>query len=272
MAVQDVIAAGRRRRPGLVVLVSAGLLLVLIAAAAALVVLHRRDQHADQVARIVLSGAPIGLSAVGVASNHRVAVVLTITSGTTARVVDAHVTGTGWEAVHGSGVGLARDVDCLGDPPLPTSAEAVLELHGQRRAVDLLTDAGLVDVLRRTGREACGDVDARRALSLKASGTVRRPGGGLQLALVVINRSTHSVTVRGIAVAGLHATPARRLPLVLRPRTTVRMMVVLDPRGCGRGPAVVALSIDGLGGPAYVSVASADLPQLAAQVRKARCG
>jgi hypothetical protein len=251
--------------------VSAGLLLVLVAAAASLVVLHRRDQHADQVARIVLSGAPIGLSAVGVASDHRVAVVLTVTSGTAARIVDAHVTGTGWEAVHGSGVGLVRDVDCLGDPPLPTSAEAVLELHGQRRAVDLLTDAGLVDVLRRTGREACGDVDARRALSLKASGTVRRPGG-LQLALVVINRSTHSVTVRGIAVAGLHATPARRLPLVLRPHTTVRMMVVLDPRGCGRGSAVVALSIDGLGGPAYVSVASADLPQLAAQVRKVRCG
>jgi hypothetical protein len=271
VAVQDVIGGENRRRPGPAALVSGALLLVLITAASSVVVLHRREQHADRSARIALDAATIGVSAIGVASDHRVAVVLSVASGTAAKVVDAHVTGDGWKAVHGNDVGLVRIVDCESDPRLPSSADAVLELHGQRRAVDLLTNPDVFEVLRRTGREACGDVDARRALTLKASGTVRRPGGGLQLALVLTNRSTHLVTVRGLAVAGLHVTPPRPLPLLLRPRTTVRMIVVLDPRGCGRGPAVVGLSIDGQGGPAYASVASADLPQLAARVRQVHC-
>ncbi|MFN2539331.1 MAG: hypothetical protein ABR549_14450 [Mycobacteriales bacterium] len=270
MAAQDVIPAVLHRRRGPIAALAGVLVLLLVAGAAALVALRREDHHDDVVARATLAKAVFDVTAVGVATDHRVAVVLSVTSGTRAELVDAHVTGDGWEAVHNKSVGLVRTVDCKGDPPLPITAEAVVELHGQRRAVDLLTEPGLAEVVRRTGREACGDVDARRALVLKASGTVRVPGG-LQLALVVTNRSAHLVTLKRVAVGQLHVRTSKPLPTVLRPHTTLRMIVVLDARGCGKTAPLVGVSIAGRGGPAYLTVASADLPQLAVRVRQERC-
>lgn len=267
---QDVLAAKPRRRPGPTALISAALALIVVAASAALVILHRQDQQADDAARRVLESAVIGVSAVGVASDHRIAVVLSVTTGTSAKLVDAHVTGDGWQAVHDKGVGLVRVVDCRAAPPMPTGAQAVLELHGQRRSVDLLLDSSVFDVLRHTGREACGDVDAARALTLKASGTVLVPGG-LQLALVVTNRSAHPVMLEAVSVGRLHLRTSKRLPVRLAPRTTLRTVVVVDARGCGASAGVVGLAIDGQGGPAFLTVASADLPQLAAHIRRARC-
>ena len=271
MAAQDVIAAvpARRHRP--VIAIAATLVLVLVAGATALVVLHRHDQHEDLVARTTLANAVFGITAVGVATDHRIALVLTVRSTTGAKLVGAQVTGLGWEAVHHRSVGLVRAVDCTGAPPLPTSADAIVELHGQRRSVDLLSDPGLLDVVLRTGREACGDVDASRALALKASGTVRVPGG-LQLALVVTNRSAHLVTLKRVTVGLLHLRTSKPVPAVLRPHATLRMIVVLDARGCGRPASLVAVAVDGRGGPAHLKVASADLPQLAARIHQERCG
>jgi hypothetical protein len=162
-------------------------------------------------------------------------------------------------------------VDCTGIPPLPFTAAAVVERHGQRRDLDLLTDLDLAAIVVRTTHEACGDVDARRALSLKASGTVRVPGG-LQLALVVKNRSAHPVTLKGVGVGKLHLRTSKRLPTVIAPRKVLRMIVVLDARGCGAAAGVVGVTVDGRGGPAYLTVASADLPQLAVRIRHERCG
>lgn len=271
MAAQDVLAAAAPRRHRLAHAVAAALVLVLVSGAAALVVLRRHDHHEDLAAREALARAAFAVSAVGVATDHRVALVLSLRSATRVRLVDAHVTGAGWQAVHNRSVGLVLLVDCKGEPPLPTSAEAVVELHGQRRAVDLLVDPGLPEVVRRTGQEACGDVDARRALALKASGTVRVPGG-LQLALVVTNRSEHPVTLERVTVGRLHVRTSKPLPAVLRPRATLRMIVVLDARGCGRSAPVVGLDVDGRGGPAFLTVDSADLPQLAPRIRHERCG
>jgi hypothetical protein len=271
VAAQDVIAAVPPGRHRPVVAIAATLVLLLVAGATALVVLRRHDHHEDLVARTALANAVFGITAVGVATDHRIAVVLSLHSATGAKLVDAQVTGLGWEAVHHRSVGLVRAVDCTGDPPLPTSADAIVELHGQRRAVDLLSDPGLLDVVLRTGREACGDVDARRALTMKASGTVRVPGG-LQLALVVTNRSAHLVTLRRVSVGRLHLRTSKPVPAVLRPGSTLRMIVVLDARGCGRPAPVVEVLVDGRGGPARLTVSSADLPQLAARIHQERCG
>lgn len=270
MAAQDVIAAVPQRRHRPVVGIASALVLVLAAGAAALVVMRRHDHHEDLVARSTLANAAFAVTAVGVATDHRIALVLSLHSATRARLVDAQVTGDGWQAVHDHSVGLVRVVDCRGEPALPTSADAVVELHGQRRAVDLLVNPNLIDVVRRTGREACGDVDARRALTLKASGTVRVPGG-LQLALVITNRSAHPVTLKRVTVGRLHLRTSKPVPAVIRPRSTLRMIVVLDARGCGKAASVVGLDIDGRGGPAYLTVSSADLPQLAPRIRQERC-
>jgi hypothetical protein len=269
---RDVIAQGaRRRHPGPVELIAGGLVLVLLLASGTAWVLHRRGQRQDVAARDALAQASFSVSAVGVATDHRVALVLSLRTTLAVSVVGATVTGAGWRAVHDRGVGLLRAVDCKSPPSLPTSAAAVVQLHGQRRSVDLLTDPGLGDVVARTAREACGDVDARRALSLKASAAVRVPGG-LQLALVVSNRSAHPVTLRRVSVGKLHLRTSKRLPAVLPPRSVLRTVVVLDARGCGAPAGVVGLSVDGRGGPAYLTVASADLPQLAARVHHERCG
>lgn len=277
MAAQDVLATSlatplataARRRRGPVLLVATGLLLVLAAAAAAVLVLREQDQHADAVARGRLAGAAVSVSAVGVASDHRVAVVLSVTSGTSARIVGAHVTGDGWQAVHDRAVGLVSSVDCTAAPALPTSADAVLVLHGQHREVDLLADPGVLDVLRRTGREACGDVDARRALTARAGATTR-VAAGLRIPLAITNHSAHPVTVQGIQVGGLHVAGGR-VPMVLAPRTTVRLLLLLDARGCGRSAPLVELLVTGRGGPSRLTVASADLPQLAVRLRDERC-
>lgn len=270
MAAQDVIPAGAHRRRGPVLLIAGTLALLLVAGTGALVALRRQDHHEDLEARAALANAAFSVTTVGVASDHRVALVLSLSSGTRAKLVDATVTGDGWQAMHNRSVGLVRVVDCTSAPPLPTTAQAVVELHGQRRSVDLLTDPRLADVIRRTSQEACGDVDARRALTLKASGTVRVPGG-LQLALVVTNRSAHLVTLKRVVVGHLHLRTSKPLPAVLRPHTTMRMIVVLDARGCGAPAPLVGLYVSGQGGAAYLTVASADLPQLAVRIRQERC-
>lgn len=258
-----------RRRDGALV-IGLALALLLAAGAVATVALRAQDHRADAKAREALAQAVLSVSAVGVATDHRVALVLSLRSGTAAKVVDASVEGAGWEAVHDRGVGLVTRVDCITAPTPPAAAEAVLELHGQRRTFELLTTVDLTDVLTRTGREACGDVDARRALVLKASGTVRVPGG-LQLALVVTNRSAHPVVLHGVSVGDLHVRTSKGLPIALAPHATWRAVVVLDARGCGRPKPVVGLDISGQGGPAFVTVASADLPQLGVAIRRERC-
>lgn len=268
MTAQDVVAGGgRRHAPAAVIAGCIGLLL--LAAAGTLTLLQREDSREDARARERLAAADFTVTAVGVATDHRVALVLSLRSSVRAKVVGASVTGDGWQAVHDHGVGLVRKVDCAGTPPLPLTAAATVELHGQRRDVDLLSDPGLTDVVARTGREACGDVDARRALALKAAGTIRVPGG-LQLALAITNKSAHPVVLRRVTVGRLHLVTSKRLPLRLAPRSTVRLIAVLDARGCGAAAPVVGLAIDGQGGPAFVTVASADLPQLGEQLRRQR--
>lgn len=268
MVAPDVVEDGRRRH-GLATAVAGLLVLALVAAASALLVLRREDSREDAQARRQLAAAVFTVTAVGVATDHRVALVLSLRSGVHARVVGASVSGDGWQAVHADGVGLVRQVDCRAAPPLPLTADATVELHGQRREVDLLTDPGLGDVVLRTGREACGDVDARRALALKASGTIRVPGG-LQLALAITNKSAHPVLLRRVSVGQLHLVTSKPLPLRLAPRTTLRLIAVIDARGCGASAPVVGLSIQGQGGAAFVTVASADLPQLAQLIRAQR--
>lgn len=259
---------GRRRDAATVI--AGALVLLLAAGAVGALVLRHRDQRADARARRALAAAAVSVSAVGVASDHRVAVVLSVRTGTSARVVDASVTGDGWRAVHGRDVGLVREVDCTTAVTAPERAEALLELHGQRRRVELLTGVDLRDVLARTSREACGDVEARRALVLKASAAVRVPGG-LQLGLLATNRSTHPVRLERVTVGGLHVRTSVPLPTVLAPRASYRAVVVVDPRGCGAAASVVGVDVSGEGGPAFLTVASADLPQQAAAVRSAHC-
>ncbi|MCU1601875.1 MAG: hypothetical protein JWO22_2584 [Frankiales bacterium] len=245
-------------------------MLLLAAGAVAAAVLRAKDQRADAKARNALAAAVIDVSAVGVATDHRVALVLSVRSDTSAKVVGASVDGLGWQAVHDKGVGLVTQVDCVTPPVAPSKAEAVLELHGQQRTFELLTTVDVGDVLARTGKEACGDVDARRALVLKASGTVRVPGG-LQLALVVTNRSAHAVVLHDVSVGDLHVRTSKGLPVSLAPHATWRAVVVLDARGCGKPEPVVGIDISGQGGAAFVTVASADLPQLGLDIRKERC-
>lgn len=270
MAAQDVIAVrARRRGRGPISFLAGALVLVLLASAGAAYALRRRDSQVDAQARRRLAAATFTVSTYGVATDHRVALVLSLQSSVRARVIGAEVTGDGWRAVHDTGVGLVREVDCTGTPPMPLAAAATVELQGQKRSVDLLTDPTLFDVVVRTGREACGDVDARRALSLKASGTIRVPGG-LQLALAIANKSAFPVTLRGVSVGRLHLVTNKRLPLVLAPRSTLRVIARIDARGCGAAASVVGLSIEGRGGPAFLTVASADLPQLAQQIRMQR--
>jgi hypothetical protein len=269
---QDVIAQDvRRRRISPARLIAAALILVLAAGGAGAVALKRhQDHHADLVARATLDRAVFTISAVGVATDHRVALVLSVTSTTKAKLVGAHVTGPGWASVHDKDVGLVRAVDCKSAPVLPLTAAATVELHGQRRDVDLLTDPGLADVVTRTSREACGDIEARRALTVKASGTVRVPGG-LQLALVVTNRSAHRVLLRGINVGRLHLRTSKRFPTFVAPHATFRTIVVLDARGCGSAAPFVNVAIDGVGGKAHLTVPSADLAQLAPRMRREHC-
>ena len=271
MSAQDVIPSGTSRRRDAALVIGIALVLLLASGAVAALVLKHQDDRADARARDALAKAVLDVSAIGVASDHRVAVVLSIRSGTTARLVDAHVTGAGWSAVHDKGVGLVMQVDCVAPPAPPVSADAVLELHGQQRTFELLGSVDLSDVLVRTGKEACGDVDARRALALKASRTARVPGSLLRLSLAVTNRSIHPVVLHGITVGGLHVRISKVLPVSLAPHTTWRTIVVLDARGCGTPKGVVGLSINGQGGPAFVTVASADLPQLGVAIRRERC-
>lgn len=268
MTAQDVVVGGRRRH-GPVAFLAGALVLVLLAALGAAAALHRSSTHEAAQARRQLAAAVFTVTAVGVATDHRVALVLSVQSDVRAKVVGATVSGDGWQAVHQEDVGLLRAVDCRTTPPLPLTAAATVELHGQRRDVDLLTAPDLGDVVKRTEREACGDVDARRALALKASGTIRVPGG-LQLALAVTNTSAHPVVLRGVSVGRLHVVTSKRLPLRLAPRTTTRLIVVVDARGCGAAAPVVGLAVEGQGGPAFLTVASADLPQLGEQVRRQR--
>ena len=267
MLAQDVLAAGARRRHGHVVLLAVSLVLVLVAAAGAVLALREADSREDARARERLAAAAFTVTAVGVATDHRVAVVLSLRSTLATTLVGATVSGDGWRATHDRSVSLVRDVSCEGPPPPPVAAEATVELHGQRRQVDLLADPSVFDVVARTGREACGDVEARRALALKASRAVRG-GNRLRIVLALANRSLHPVVVRALSIGRLHVETSARLPLTLAPHQALRMVLLVDARRCGTAAPVISLAVAGQGGGAVVTVASADLPQLGLALRQ----
>ena len=260
--------------------IAGGLVLVVSAALGSLSVLHQRDERADLRAREQLEAATFVVEAVGVASSHRVAVVLNVTSAVPFEVVDASVVGDGWQVTHGRAVGLSREVDCVNTTRPPDAAEAVVELHGQRRRVDLLAYPAVFDVVRNTGREACGDLDADKALMGRASVTTRA-GAQLSLDLTLSNRSVHAVRVRGFALDGLHVLTSQKLPFPVAPRSTRRVHLVLTPAEClGVGQVgsnsvadglEVEVRIEGKGGPATVRVGSSHLQELVETLRRERC-
>lgn len=243
-----------RLRP--VPFIALALALVLVTAIGSAAILHQPDEQADNLARDQLAAASFDVRAVGVATDHRVAVVLSISSDVQAAVVDATVDGDGWAAVHGKAVSLVRSVDCSAAPPQPRAASAVLELHGQRRTIDLLSDPKVFDVVLSTGREACGDVDATRAVRLKVTPAVRT-GKVLTFALTVSNRSAHPVTVRLVNVIGARVQSVRPLvPLVVAARGTGSIRVAVT--GPCKGPPTdeVTVSLDGRGGRGTSTVVS----------------
>jgi hypothetical protein len=263
-----------------VLFIALGLVLIVVTAVSSLFVLHRRDEHADLRARQQLAAATFVVQAVGVATSHRVAVVVTVSSAVPFTVVDATVAGEGWQVTHDRAVGLSREVDCFSTARPPDAAEAVVELHGQRRTVDLLTDSSVFDVVRSTGREACGDLDAGKALNGRATVTTKA-GAQLSFDLTLSNRSVHAVMVRGFALDGTHVMTSQRLPFPVAPRSTRKVHLVITLAEClgvgqvGSNGAVDGLEVEvrvtGKGGAAAVRVGSTHLQELVEARRRERC-
>jgi hypothetical protein len=251
--------------------ITAGLVLVVSTAVGSLFVLHQRDTRADLRARHQLDTATFVVDAVGVASSHRVAVVLNVSSAVPFEVVDASVTGDGWQVTHGRAIGLRLDVDCLGTARPPEAAAAVVELHGQHRSVDLLADPAVFDVVRTTGREACGDLDAGKAVMGRATATTKA-GAQLSFDLTVSNRSVHAVQVRGFALGGVRIATAQKLPFPVAPHSTRKVHLVLTLASCTVTPATeLTLRVDGKGGPGALQVSSRRLPELVGALKRERC-
>ena len=273
----------RVRRPEQVLAVVLAVLLIAAALAG-----HRLRADARAVLQLASSSLQAELAdgrvlasraSGGVAGTALETVRLTAAAGPDLSVVGVR-TDAGWHTAPVAGsvlraggellVGLEHPVSCSQRPRLPTRLSlTVVVSGGSRRTVELPLLGMAYGVLQQAA-VLCGDLDAADAVVLTAS-TSQSRGNDTLLELHLANRGTSSATVLGAVYAGFRITFLEDLPAALpgRPpgaldstRLPERVLharvhlqacgparVVLDRAAQRRPPDLLAVQVEGLGGP-----------------------